>query len=150
MSIATPVAPPPPSTTGGAGAWACAAAGITVAEHLAAGDPGDGQAAAVGRGDGRLGDRRAGRELLRRLPDAVVQPREEDLRDAAVALEVDDAARAVAGEVDVAQRVDLGRAVDGLGGEPAGLGGGREGQEQQCGEGCEEAAHTVGSNRRGR
>ena len=30
MSIATPVAPPPPSTTGGAGAWARAAAGITV------------------------------------------------------------------------------------------------------------------------
>ncbi len=119
-------------------------------EHLAARRPHRGQPAAVGGGDGRLGDAAAARELLGRLPDALVQAREEDLCHAAVALEVDDAAGAVAGDVDVAQRLDLGGAVDGLGPVPAGLGGGREGEQEQRGEGGDEAAHTLGSNRRGR
>ena len=122
-------------------------------ERLAARDPRDGQPAAVGRRHGRLGGAGAARELLRRLPGAVVEAREEDLRDARVALEVDEPARPVAGHVDVAERGDLGRAVDDLGGEPGGVRGGREPQREgggEDGEGCGEAAHTEGSNRRGR
>ena len=57
------------------------------------------------------------------------------MRGAVDALEVDEAAGAVTGEVDAAERLDVGRrAVHGLGGEPAGRGRGGHGGEGQQGE----------------
>src|SRR6185503_20050487 len=97
-------------------------------------DEGDDDAAAVGRGDDGLGARarvEAGVDALGGREGAAGQPGDEDVLDPAVAPDVGDGAAAVAGDVEIANREEVGaRTVYDLPGEDARLGvrrGGREG-----------------------